>query len=39
MPLAADTRIGQYEIVAPIGAGGMGEVYARAMDSCCVMWR
>ena len=27
MPLSAGTRIGPYEIVAPIGAGGMGEVY------------
>jgi serine/threonine protein kinase/Tol biopolymer transport system component len=27
MPLAAGTRLGPYEIVAAIGAGGMGEVY------------
>jgi eukaryotic-like serine/threonine-protein kinase len=27
MPLATGTRLGPYEIVAPIGAGGMGEVY------------
>jgi hypothetical protein len=26
MTLAAGTRLGPYEIVAPIGAGGMGEV-------------
>ncbi len=31
MPLAAGTRLGSYEIVAAIGAGGMGEVY-RARD-------
>src|SRR5213079_415791 len=28
MPLASGTSLGPYEIVAPVGAGGMGEVYA-----------
>ena len=27
MALSASTRLGSYEVIAQIGAGGMGEVY------------
>jgi serine/threonine protein kinase len=37
MTLAAGTRLGLYEVMSPLGAGGMGEVY-RARDTRLDRW-
>ena len=36
MPLEAGTRLSPYEILSPLGAGGMGEVYPRF--TCSGIW-
>ena len=37
MTLAAGTRLGPYEILAPPGAGDMGEVYRARIAGCGVI--
>ena len=37
MPLSAGDKLGPYEILAPIGAGGMGEVFAREIRASTAM--
>jgi hypothetical protein len=39
MPLAPSTRLGPYEIVSSIGAGGMREVYRACDTKLAVMLR
>ncbi len=39
MTLAAGARLGPYEILAPLGVGGMGEGTARATPSSVTKWR
>src|SRR6266542_2242436 len=36
MALSAGSRLGPYEVIAPLGAGGRGEVYGRAGEGAQV---
>jgi enoyl-CoA hydratase/carnithine racemase len=38
MSLSAGTRLGPYEILAPLGAGGTVAVTRRGIQSCIVTW-
>jgi len=39
MALTSGTKLGPYEIVSPLGAGGMGEVYRSRDRVSNVKWR
>ena len=39
MPLCAGDKLGPYEILAPLGAGGMGEVIVPGIPNSIAKWR